>query len=396
VPKKPKPPRPVVAILGNGVSIAAEPKLSMSNLTSEVKRRFDGASASGHDEVSRGLANLARRVKEGGDPATDFEAMIGPLADHRAAMEDLRGLATVIDAKDLDLREACQTVDQFVEALQRQGRGHALEIIAANSVASFDLRVKVADFVDAVVDVAAGDKVVLANLSYDSLVMASLADRHQGGFCDMAVGYGLADFVLHPDAGRITGRRIRTAADLWPTGNRAAIELVHLHGSLTWWKHPVTGEVYKFGIDELRDIEQWKAWRLGGSSWEPQVVLTNQAGKLAAVMKHPFNLAYERLRLQFSKADLWLFAGYSFRDGCLNDVARQELAARTMPPSILVVTHGDDPSEDRVKEALGFAALPKNLLPRVRIVRRGIELAPHEAEWELWQADSPSLGRRYA
>lgn len=387
----------IAAIVGNGLSISAEPTLAIPDLTAEISTRFEAATkAKGSTPVDRVLARLAKRGADSGDPAKDFEAMIGPLDQQRENLEDLRELAAIVGDEVKPVRSALRTVDTFVESLRRQGVGHALNVISERSVATAEHREKIDDFLTSLIDSANGSRVTIGNLNYDSMVMASLCDRYQTRMCDLADGRVGATFDLHGNGVLVHGQRLRDSISAFP--NRQ-IRLLHLHGALTWLKNPVDGRVYRFRIEDLRtdfDYDEdtgrlqfrdthWERWRDGKSEWEPQVVLTNQSAKSALIANEPFKIGYDALFQSLVESDRWLLAGYSFRDGCVNDLLAKAWDARTSVPEVMVVTYGNDLKKRTVLDAVGFNPVtdppPASFL---HMCRHGIQEAPSHNAWRAW------------
>ncbi|MFG1818296.1 SIR2 family protein [Kribbella sp. NPDC049174] len=373
----------LAALFGNGLSIAFNHDLAIPALTTEIKRRFKTIDPA-REAPDRVLARLATRAHETGDPHQDFEALIGPLDQQSENLTDLRELAEIVGQESRAVANAIRTVGDFVKSLQRQGKGDALDLIQERSYAGgLQPTWIIEDFIRAVTATAAG-QVAIGNLNYDSLAMAGLCrTAPTGGFCDMAWGYGPSLFDVVPGTYTISGSALRTDASTFPARRT---RLLHLHGSLTWLRRPGTNEIYRFGIEDLRTIDYWRAWRDGLTEWAPEVVLTNQSAKSQVVAKHPFLLAYQTFFQSLYKADRWLIAGYSFRDECVNDLLSQAWGYRAAnPPEILVVTHGKQLTMDQVVDAIGCAP---GLVPTGRhlyICRCGIADAPKCARWSSWE-----------
>lgn len=397
-----KPPsKSIAAVLGNGVSITAEPTLAIPSLTAEISKRynqFTGAHYS--DPVQRVLARLAQRGADTGDPRSDFEAMIGPLDQRREDFADLRELVDIIADEVQSVKRAFYEVDNFVAVLRRHGVGHALDVIASRSRADYEHRQRIDDFIAAIVDASDRSGVTFGNLSYDLLVMASLIDQYEHRLCDMADGRSIKPVNLKNEADALPAiaRPLRTQkSDFLPLGLRN-VRLLHLHGSLTWLRDPETGIVYRFPVEALRETlelredatfvtmpSHWERWRTGASEWEPQVVLTNQSAKSDVVAREPFSLGYDVLYDDLLRADRWIIAGYSFRDECVNDLLKRAYAARETAPMVLVVTKGDGITQDEVLDALGWNFWTDPAADVfLRFHRDGVESAPSSDVWAEW------------
>lgn len=389
----------IAALLGNGLSITADSGLAIPSLTAEIADRYNSIARSKTGPVERVLGRLAERGSDTGEPRTDFEAMIGPLDQQRENMGDLEDLAELVGKESPAVRTALRTVSGFVEVLRRHGVGHALEVIADRSVADFERRKPVSRFLDAVVNEAAYSRLTIGNLSYDSLVLASLVENYGHRLCDMADGRPARTKKINlygEGAVAAQAHRLRETLVDFP-GARYNIRLAHLHGSLTWLRDPDTGIVYRFPIEYLRgevtflDGEaeytdsHWTRWRTKKSEWEPQVVLTNQSAKSKIVKEPPFSLAYDVLFDALVDSDRWVIAGYSFRDEAINDLMAEAWDKRRNVPNVLVVTKGDALREIDILDAVGWNLHtdphPQDIL---RVYRDGVESAPASPEWATW------------
>jgi hypothetical protein len=379
-----QPQHDVAALVGNGLSIAFNPDLLISRINEAVKGRLDAAG----DETTvpaKIMQGLAANISTG-DPASDFEALLGPLDQYRDGFRMLRELASLAGQHNIVIHNALDLSADFVDDLRRFGVGHTLEVIAERSRAVYSpSRDRVEAFIKATVDAAGGGQVTIGNLNYDSLAMASLCDLFPGSkWCDMTDGRFPHEGDVVPQwSSTLAGRRLRRSVSDFPSDRR--VVLVHLHGSLTWLRSPHDGQVYRFSIDDLRRSGYWRSWREGQSPWTPEVVLTNQSVKDSVVKNYPFSLAYEMFERRLLTADRWLICGYSFRDGCVNDMLARAYAKQFPVPQVMVVTLGAEPAEDRVLEALGYDAFrdpePSGWL---KIHRGGIASATDSREWQQW------------
>lgn len=366
-------------LMGNGVSIAANKELFIPRLTERIRKRFEKVDPK-REAPDRVLARLAERGRDSGDPYADFEAMIGPLDQQNDSLHDLAELAELVGDEVKVVKKALTTVSTFVQGLRRLGVGHALDIIASESKASWDQSDVVDEFIRQAISVVPG-RITIGNLNYDSLGMAAML-RSTNDACDMARGYGSQGFDLLGDGSSHIGVPLRRSISDFPPRR---VRLVHPHGSLNWLKDPETGLFYKFDIGTLRRLNFWAKWRDGETEWEPQVVLTNQSSKSKVVERQPFDLAYDALYQRLVSADRWLIAGYSFRDECINDLLANAWDEREFAPDIIVITMGDGLTDEHVLEAIGYTPVvdpePANFLS---ICRCGIHDAMTCATWQAW------------
>lgn len=388
-PAHPPAPGDMAVLLGNGVSIAANPELFIPKLTEAIRERFEQIDPK-REAPDRVLARLAKRGRETGDPYRDFEAMIGPLDQQSDSLHDLQELAELVGTESNAVRSAIRTIDTFVKGLRRLGVGHALDIIAVRSIAHWLRRDPVEVFLSSTVNAVTG-RITVGNLNYDLLGMAALIEAAGSDFCDMTWGYKRGMFDLLGNGTEVEGGLLRTSRGDFPMSRR--VQLVHPHGSLTWLRNPQNGKVYRFDVEDLRMLNLWAEWRDGNTEWEPQVVLTNQSAKSDLVKREPFKLAYDVLYDRLVKADHWLIAGYSFRDECVNEMLAKAWDARGSVPAVLVVTMGNDLTENEVLDAIGFN-VEVDPLPDVflNVCRCGVSKAPSCQVWADWVTDIPNPG----
>ncbi|GAA5033953.1 hypothetical protein GCM10023258_34250 [Terrabacter aeriphilus] len=377
------PNRKIAALLGNGVSIAFNPGLALSKINAGIRARLNEDVPDG--DPAAVLTEAANKI-DTGDPYIDFESLLGPLDQQHDFIAMMAEYARIIGKTDETAAEHLKASAQFVRDVRRTGTSFALEIIDAQSRASWDRMEGLTGFVTGLRAAAGGQRLTIANLNYDSLVMACLSDGYSGEFCDLARGYGASFFeVLH--GVQWVGHPLRQIADFPPTRKT---RLIHLHGSLTWLKQPGSGLIYRFRTEDLRMYDFWEKWRDGETDWQPVVVLTNQTAKTEVVKEQPYALAYSVTEESLIESDRWLIAGYSFRDECVNEMLARAWKARVRKPDILVIGHGDSPSTAEVLKAIGHHwwedADPSAFLT---IERGGLEAAMASDAWNRW-ADMPS------
>lgn len=384
-------PSSLAVLVGNGLSIAFNPNLTIPRINAEIVDRLDFAGSDGTTQA-RVMQQVAHNLGQGsGDAYSDFEALLGPFDQQSDSLKMIRQLAELAGPHSLLVGNALTLSAQFIDDLRRYGVGHALDIIAVRSKAEHHLIGKVHEFITSVVTSAGGGRVTFGNLNYDSLVMAALCELYGPALCDMTDGRfatQLHDVV--PGLGYpLPGKPLRVADD-YPD---RMITLLHLHGSLTWLRMPETSGtqgVYRFDLAPLRTADYWNEWREGRTAWSPEVVLTNQTTKSSLVAKYPFSLAYQSFYARLITADRWLIAGYSFRDGCVNDLLARAWNARREVPPVLVVTQGDDLDQDTVLDAIGWDPfnagdpMPSEWL---HVHRGGLESAASSSPWRTWSTE---------
>lgn len=370
----------IAALLGNGVSIAYNQDLRLDRIMREITRRInEDASASGSEPI-RFLQRAAQRI-DSGDPTTDFEALFGPFGQYRDGIEIVRDLAR-LSGDDPKLQDSMKLTIDYIESIRRAGVGHVLEVIANQSRATTSPS-EVSELTNNLVEAAGGRQLTIGNLNYDSLIMAALANDHPADFCDMADGR-VSEQTVDVGPHVLVGRPLRRTAS-FPYSR--SITLLHLHGSLCWLRDPRTNTVWRVDAAGMRSAGFWRAYRDGRSLWTPEVVLTNQATKSAEVSRYPFSLAYEVFYRRLVAADRWFIGGYSFRDGCVNDLLAKAWRKRATTPMIYVVTLGKQPTRRRILDGIGHVGWadpdPEDFL---LINRHGIEAAQQASDWAWWSA----------
>lgn len=378
----------VAVLLGNGLSIAFDPKLTIPSITTEIVARLDAA-GDDRDQASALMQQVATRVRIE-DADRNFEQLVAPFDEMVDVAKMVNRLAGLAGERKLAVQESLDETAKFAQELRRHAVSHVLDVIAGRSKAQHHRTGTLDRFISAVIDSANGGEVTFGNLNYDALAMASLCNQYEHQMCDLTDGRYRARVVEVVPDWSMEGRPLRSTANL-PMSRKVA--LLHLHGSLTWLHNPSTNEYIRFRIEDLRDSEYWTAWREGLTEWEPVVVLTNQNSKNALVKEYPFSLGYKTFEHRLMMADRWLIAGASLGDDCLNEVLKRVWARRAVLPSVLVVTKGDDPSERAILNAFGYDPVwgedpdPKHWLS---VHRDGIETAPSSFEWMWWEITRPA------
>jgi hypothetical protein len=310
----------VVALVGNGLSIAYNPELSVPSLTLELLRRFDDA-----DDELRAIAAEARESDTPG-----FEQLLGPFDAVSAMIRNLPGIRSGGGwvPKFDDLGVALEAARE----IHSRGTGLALSVIAERSQIQGDF-LPIDAFCSAIADLDNPSDLTIATLNYDGLLAAGFLQ--EGIYPDWTVrrtlytsdmGDGRTEEELVPDFAE--GRSLRTwelrrIPDFMPERAR----LLNLHGSLGWLRHTDDPEdVRRFRIPDLRDTGFWTKHSRGETAWEPVVVLTSRKTELTE--EWPFLLCYSELRRALIEADRWLIAGYGFADDPVDRAFKSAVRAR--------------------------------------------------------------------
>lgn len=337
-------------LIGNGLSIAFSDQLLLQNISEEMADRFS-SQYTGSDAVAKAMQSVASHQPTG-DPVTDFEVLIGAFGGQSDVLDDLAIFADLTKNGDPKIANAIQRVRDFVSEVQRQGIGHTLEIITERTYSDLTRRQPLLDFFESVLT-AFKSHVTVANLNYDTLVLSALVDEHKDILSDMAHGrYDGGSLTL--GGVKYPTWRLRSAEDEFMSLDERRLRLLHLHGSLTFWRFGAD-HYRKLQVDTVRYSTIWQTYRdLDTFSGRPLVVLANQHDKAQHVLRFPYNMAYDVAETDMKNASHWLIVGYSFRDACVNDLLSRSWEARKTPPKILVVTSSDRLKAETVEEALGW------------------------------------------
>jgi hypothetical protein len=320
-----------VALVGNGLSIAANAGFALGPLTTAVQVRLETVQI-GARTAREHLEQIRDRLEADGhqDPnASTFERLLGPL-------DRLRGLINVelpilVGALQPELAEPLTEVGVLVHELYVRGVGAVLsEIDSLDTHANLDHARQLVRWATA--DLGNYDYLSVYTINYDPLVDRVLLELETDVVSNVVVSrYVLADEYsgLPVDASwvsvapgipavRILSQRSE------PYGRLRAVDLIHLHGGQHWIRSS-NGLVYKAPVPWLRGIDAYGRWMRGDPMhFQPAVVLTDQ--KSSAVLQDPFVRAYGRLRHDLAQSDRVAIVGYGFGDQPLNAALREGLA----------------------------------------------------------------------
>lgn len=342
--------RSVSVLVGNGLSIAFNPDLNLQSITEEVLRRIEDADGG---DVILAMKEIAERaLPDGATSAEDFEVLVGAFGAESRTLDVLDTLAALTQPTDKKLRKAILRVSKFAEQVRDTGVSHVLEVIAERSHAYVDEAQSLYDLVTEITGSFDG-RVVVGNLNYDTLLLAALLTVCQAELVDMGHGYRRVK-VLVDDRVEREVQALRSSSADFPRSKR--VQLLQLHGSLTFWATRDRKIHAKLPKEMLDDGDQWRAIREKTTNVRPVVVLANRKDKAEHVAQFPFELAYKMFSNGLAEANHWLIIGYSFKDDPVNAVLRAEFIDRDPKPRVFVVTYGDEPRRRTVERAFGWGA----------------------------------------
>lgn len=343
--------RDVAVLVGNGLSIAFNEKLLLSNITRQVRKRILN-SADGGRNVVRAMRELADTWLPPGETSDqDFERLVGAFGAESRSLAHLQSLAKLSYPDDRRLRKSIRAAIRFAQELRDVGTGHVLEVVFENSKSSYTDSEELNDVLRAIYNAFSG-RISFGNLNYDTILLAALMSVDTRGFADL--GHGWKTSAMGKE--KISAQRLRDDASDFPTLRAYPVQLLHLHGSLTYWMNRTGTQYGKLTRDQVSGYRLFRKLRQGKTDLRPLVVLNRERQKIEDVESHPFKLAYDMFNRGLARSDHWLIVGYSFRDVAVNDLLRQEFISRERKPKVLVVTRGKEPSRSDVEAALGWGA----------------------------------------
>ncbi|WP_445971904.1 hypothetical protein [Clavibacter sp. CFBP 8619] len=371
----------VAVLVGNGLSIAFNPELELRSITEEVMRRI--RTADGDDAVAAMKEIAENALPEGVTSAEDFEHLVGAFGTESRMLGMLETLATLTSPKDEELREAIRRVASFAAQVRDNGVSHVLEVICERTHAEFEKAAELHALVTAILQAFPG-RVAFGNLNYDTLLLAALLHVcREREVADLADGRTSVEVAFAANRTRMVKALRRTAAD-FPKDWR--VNLLHLHGSLTYWENRRDDIYAKIPKEILDDEKQWAAVRQRTTNVRPSVVLANPRDKAQHAGEYPYKLAYEVFEEGLNRAMRWIVIGYSFRDAPINRMLSARFLDLEEKPAVLVVTHGEGPTDLEVHRAFGWGADDGDPSSWLTICRSGANGLQHTAEWQAYLA----------
>jgi len=377
----------LVALIGNGCSIAYNPELAMGPLTKSILTEL-AETDSNIPAVEEALTDLAEAAnRETGDRIQFFEDLFGPLERIGRSLAAMDRLGDILGGA-AEISDALRKAGEFGEELHRRALGSALHVVAEkakgnqNGLASENVRVPV----DWLNKTRAGGQVRVFTLNYDALLdgaIFQLASEVSGlTVSDMADGRYATSF-------RVEGFRPVKAYPLRDDEEYPRdFVIYHLHGSLQWFE--VDGRIWKAAdLDDLRDLDFWRRYAQDTISSAPAVILSDQ--KTRAIERDPFRWAYDRFGDALQSAHGLLVVGYGFGDIPVNRTILRGVIDTSFP--IRVVDRTDD-AEGR-KEAIINSLVDLDdgpawrkertrtlLTDRLTVVGEGVPDAFETLDWE--------------
>ena len=379
----------IVAVLGNGASIAYNPSLALAPLTSEILARFARQKITAF-QVERRLSRLARAARPTELVGSlSFEDLLGPFDRMADGIDAMRSLAAYVPGGERHRQELLSSAD-FGRRLFRRATGTALQVVTELSHNQGEEAWQRASEIVNRLALAAGPTgtVRIFTLNYDCLA-DSAALALQDDFDSPVMVSDMADGRVQRRL-RILRRGRNTSVLANPLRDDeeylpglVSIVTYHLHGAINWVREP-GGQLWKVrSVEQLRRRMFWWKYALGKATVSPVVVLTDQKRPLLA--KDPFAWAYRRLRNALAtpdETDAVVIAGYGFGDEPLNQVLTKGLPETLCP--VVIIGRNDD--SDRLRRAI-FQRLSitghrrVNLASRLTVLGDGVPEALDSVDW---------------
>lgn len=313
--------RSVAVLVGNGLSVSCSEKLKLDNLTAEA---YTALKTEQGDEVSKALWELAEAIEREEYNGNDFESVIGALEDVIGYLRSSESIVkTVADQRAQDPIDIGAVVAIYREAYLIAAC-HVLERARVASASKHELEEEHLREIVSELHSSNAEYVTFFNLNYDTLLYRIMSDMLSDGFSfyDLANGRGKRIKI-----GKLDFIPLRSSVkDLHEIQADYRVGLIHLHGSLAFWRKGEmdSSDVYKAqSVKDLDDDLWWKNVRGGAEDYYPAVVLSNVRNKSKHLGTQPFQLAYEFLEDQLTESKQWLIIGYSFRDEGVNQLLRR-------------------------------------------------------------------------
>lgn len=364
--------RNLAVIAGNGLSMAYSDELGLGQITEDLVERLKSINSStrGNDveetsdrDVAVAIAEIARKFQYENeienDPTNDFEQLVGAFESQAITLEGLEGLVDMLPQEDDHLGEAISKTTEFAQRIREVATRIVLKTIFKRTDASRVSTSRMIPLFESMVDKFSG-LISFGNLNYDHHVLATMM-RLDCNFCDLADGRPShrtkrTFYLRQPDGTRervgcYDFTSLRESCD-FPSKDDYPIRLLHLHGSLTYWKRKSDDALFRIDLAALRTDWFFREEGTIFEEWTPAVVLANTREKSRQITEKPFSLGYEAMESGLNDADHWLIVGYSFRDKAVNAMIQRSFADAENMPLVLVSTWGDDLDEEFLRATI--------------------------------------------
>lgn len=331
------------------------------------------------------MKKIAERVFQvpTGSPDEDFEQLVGAFGEELRNLRLYMELADSFSPGDQNVSSAISVVEDFARDVRDSGISHVLEDISKKSYAAQDKRDALNSLLTAIESSFDG-QIDFANLNYDTLLLAALTDLFDAYLSDMGDGREMRMMALRDGGAEKKCLGLRTEPELMP-GRR--IGLVHLHGSLVYWRDVHTGQSFKIPVEATRESAQWNAVRNKTTPLRPTIVLSSARDKAHEILQHPYSVAYEYTENSLRKSKHWMIIGYSFRDEPVNEILAKCFESHgESKPQVMVVGSKTSPTLEAILAGLRWNVEDDRFVNWLTIDREGVAGVEKRSSWDTFSA----------
>lgn len=321
----------LLVLVGNGLSIAANPNLGLDQITASFLERH----AEAREDLDRLLAEVNLRDV---DPSVDFEGIVAGLEAAEEVISAFMALAGRSGHPDLEGAAALLRERGVPALVRRLYYAYCAEILESISDATkIDPPIPVLAFGTWLRDMyRAHQRMAIFTLNYDVLLERILIDEDmldlKNALTDFFSGWEsrMETVQLVPGGSSLVGHHFYPE-DPPPR----TIHLHHLHGCLTHFRRDRDGAILKFSAADLRaDGTYQRLAAIESGDYSPSIILGSR--KVSKARDWPFSFAFLELERRALEARTIVLGGYSFRDDAVN--ARLRVAARRGERRWIIIT----------------------------------------------------------
>jgi NAD-dependent SIR2 family protein deacetylase len=331
----------LTVLVGNGLSIACNPDFRVEKLTEAVideMRNNDLLLGSVYVPMLR-IAQKHEHLRHD----VDFEDLLGP---HYLHYMDLRRAMEIVETyapSDSSARSALETATEAAWGISRTGLKAVLAVLFRTAQSPNSDISPARDFIELLHDHFPEGLVSYFTLNFDNLLHRAVRAifRDFSTVQDLAEGWSGKKLLVQ---GRwpVTGNRLRSQYRVRNSNIRA--EILHLHGSLQFWREGISGDVFKLSDEAIRSADLLKS--LGGvkpKMLRPVVLVGTSELKAHFLAQAPYAQAFERMRESLAESTHLVIAGTSMRDEHIREEVLSAMTARDM--NVMVVDKCETPPE---------------------------------------------------
>jgi hypothetical protein len=287
----------------------------------------------------------------------DFEELVGAMYDRYLDLKNLSDIATESFGEDDSRALALSSASEVIWKINRNALAAALRVIWLETT-SKNVDFNPIDTFVAAVQSEFENKATFFTVNYDTLLIESLLRVYgSSNIFDLAAS---KRFQLNLSSGHtIHAQEMRRSMDDFG-GLGERVGLIHLHGSLSFWRSGLDGpdfKLHKSGIADanllLHEVEK-------KGSFRPLVLFGRWPSKWQVITQFPFSLAYESLRKKLEVATHLLIAGLSLREPAILEmigITINETYSEGRKIKIFLVDVIDVPKEEFIERVSTYVSL---------------------------------------